>query len=260
MCGKCKGSVKDAFGSMLFVIIRIKHVQGKVMTKASILIIDDDTELTAMLSEYLQSLQFQVEVASDGEEGLLLANSNTHYDMILLDVMMPKKDGFEVLKALRLSKVTPVIMLTARGDDYDRVLGLEFGADDYLPKPFNHRELIARIQAIIRRRTQYDDKHNQSEIEVSGLCIKPSSHIATYYGEVLNLTGTEFSTLKLLAENKGKLVSKEVISKQVLGRKLMEFDRSIDMHVSNIRKKMSLIQQAERIKTVRGAGYILLCD
>jgi two-component system response regulator CpxR len=230
------------------------------MTKASILIVDDDTELTAMLSEYLHSMNFNVEVACDGEEGLSLATSHSHYDMILLDVMMPKKDGFEVLKALRQSKVTPVIMLTARGDDYDRVLGLEFGADDYLPKPFNHRELIARIQAIIRRRTQYDDKQNQSEIDVGGVYIKPSSHSATYFGEALNLTGTEFATLKLLAENKGELVSKEAISEKVLGRRLMEFDRSIDMHVSNIRKKMSAIRQIERIKTVRGSGYILLCD
>ena len=230
------------------------------MAKATILIIDDDAELTSMLKEYLTSMDFSVEVASDGEEGLVFAMSEQSFDMILLDVMMPKKDGFEVLKSLRESKVTPVIMLTARGDDYDRVLGLEFGADDYLPKPFNHRELIARINAIIRRRTQYDDKSNSTEIKVGEIVINVASHRADYFGQTLNLTGTEFATLKLLAQNHGTLVSKHKISEDVLGKKLMEYDRSIDMHVSNIRKKMSVINEENKIKTVRGAGYILLCD
>ncbi|MBO1254618.1 response regulator [Alteromonas sp. 5E99-2] len=230
------------------------------MAKATILIIDDDAELTSMLEEYLSSMDFDVVVTSDGEEGLAHALSDHSFDMILLDVMMPKKDGFEVLKSLRETKVTPVIMLTARGDDYDRVLGLEFGADDYLPKPFNHRELIARINAIIRRRTQYDDKAANSEITAGEITINVASHSAHYCSEQLNLTGTEFATLKLLAQNHGTLVSKNQISEDVLGKKLMEYDRSIDMHVSNIRKKMSTINEENKIKTVRGAGYILLCD
>lgn len=230
------------------------------MSKSNILIIDDDIDLTDMLKEYLESMEFNVSVENDGEAGLHRATNSSHLDMILLDVMMPKKNGFEVLKALRVSHFTPVIMLTARGDDYDRVLGLEFGADDYLPKPFNHRELIARINAIIRRRTQYDDKESGDQLHVGAITIKPASHVVEFHNQTLELTGTEFATLKLLAENKGNLVTKQTISERILGRKLMEFDRSIDMHVSNIRKKMSAVDKENRIKTIRGSGYKLLCD
>ena len=230
------------------------------MSKASILIIDDDVELTSMLDEYLSSMGFAVESVHDGAAGLERATSTQTYDMILLDVMMPKADGFTVLRQLRTTHVTPVIMLTARGDDYDRVLGLEFGADDYLPKPFNHRELIARINAILRRRNEYDEKSTSQSMNLGPLKVKPSAHTATFYDQPLDLTGTEFATLQLLCNHVGELVSKQSISEQVLGRKLMEFDRSIDMHVSNIRKKMAVINPETRIKTVRGAGYILLSD
>jgi len=229
------------------------------MTRPHVLIIDDDKQLTSMLDEFLCTTGYVVSVANDGQEGLDRLAQVNRFDVILLDVMMPVKDGFDVLREMRQSCFTPVIMLTARGDDYDRILGLELGADDYLPKPFNHRELVARIKALIRRRDQYDEQNASNTIEVGNLSIHASSQKATYFGQELELTGTEFATLFLLCKNAGNLVSKATISEQVLGRRLMEFDRSIDMHVSNIRKKLAIIDQTPTIKTVRGAGYILLC-
>ncbi|MFC3093736.1 response regulator [Alteromonas sediminis] len=229
------------------------------MTHSHVLIIDDDKQLTTMLDEFLRTNGYEVSVANDGQEGLDRLNHANHYDVVLLDVMMPVKDGFDVLREMRHFCFTPVIMLTARGDDYDRILGLELGADDYLPKPFNHRELMARIKALIRRRTHYDDSNQALSIEIGEISIHASSQKVTYCGQQLELTGTEFATLFLLAKQAGHLVSKAAISEQVLGRKLMEFDRSIDMHVSNIRKKLAAINDQPTIKTVRGAGYILLC-
>lgn len=212
-----------------------------------------------MLEAFLAAMDYQVTVANDGQAGLDTIAAEDDFDLILLDVMMPIKDGFDVLRTLRQSCVTPVIMLTARGDDYDRILGLELGADDYLPKPFNHRELVARMKAIVRRRTQYDDHSESDTLEIGELMVNPSAQQAMFHSQVLDLTGTEFGTLHLLATKKGTLVTKAVISEHVLGRKLMEYDRSIDMHVSNIRKKLAAIEPTPVIKTVRGAGYILLC-
>ena len=208
----------------------------------SILVIDDDLELTEMLSTYLSSMGYQVQVRNDGEEGLSEAVSGRHYDLILLDVMMPKMDGFDVLKKLRVSHSTPVLMLTARGDDYDRILGLEMGADDYLPKPFNHRELVARIKAIVRR-------HNLSstggaveqDLFVNGIFLSPSSQLAKVDDVELTLTTTEFLILRLLMLNAAQRVTKEEISLKILGKPLQAFDRSIDMHVSNLRKKISAV-------------------
>lgn len=224
----------------------------------SILVIDDDLELTDMLSTYLVSMGYQVNVCNDGEAGLSEAVSGHHYDLILLDVMMPKMDGFDVLKKLRASHTTPVLMLTARGDDYDRILGLEMGADDYLPKPFNHRELVARIKAIVRR-------HNiaalggaiEQDLAINGIFLSPSSQSAKVDDEVLSLTTTEFSILRLLMLNAAKRVTKEEISLKVLGKPLQAFDRSIDMHVSNLRKKIAGVAHDEKIKTIRGVGYML---
>ena len=225
----------------------------------SILIIDDDIELTEMLSTYLTSMGYSVTVRNDGEAGLSEAVSGKHYDLILLDVMMPKIDGFDVLKKLRVSHTTPVLMLTARGDDYDRILGLEIGADDYLPKPFNHRELVARIKAIVRR-------HNLSasggaieqDLLVNGIFLSPSSQVAKVDDVELVLTSTEFLILRLLMLNAAKRVTKEEISLKVLGKPLQVFDRSIDMHVSNLRKKISSVTLGEKIKTIRGVGYMLI--
>lgn len=225
----------------------------------SILIIDDDIELTEMLSTYLTSMGYSVTVRNDGEAGLSEAVSGKHYDLILLDVMMPKIDGFDVLKKLRVSHTTPVLMLTARGDDYDRILGLEIGADDYLPKPFNHRELVARIKAIVRR-------HNLSasggaieqDLLVNGIFLSPSSQVAKVDDVELVLTSSEFLILRLLMLNAAKRVTKEEISLKVLGKPLQVFDRSIDMHVSNLRKKISAVTVGEKIKTIRGVGYMLI--
>ena len=225
----------------------------------SILIIDDDNELTDMLSTYLMSMGYQVKVCNDGEEGVSEATSGGHYDLILLDVMMPKMDGFDVLKKLRVSHATPVLMLTARGDDYDRILGLELGADDYLPKPFNHRELVARIKAIFRRLAlSTNGGVIEQDLLVNEIYLSSSSQVAKVKDVEITLTSTEFSILRLLMLNAGSRVTKEEISLKVLGKPLQAFDRSIDMHVSNLRKKISAISPREKIKTIRGVGYMLL--
>lgn len=221
----------------------------------SILLIDDDVELSEMLQSYLETMGYEVTTASDGEKGISAATEG-EYDLILLDVMMPRLDGFEVLKKLRQTHLTPVLMLTARGDDYDRILGLELGADDYLPKPFNHRELIARIKAIFRRLDLGSHAKQHQDLTVNDIELSISKQEAAISGHALTLTGTEFSILRILMVNAGELVTKEDISQKVLGRKLMAFDRSIDMHVSNIRKKLGEYCSNDKIKTIRGAGYL----
>lgn len=223
----------------------------------NILLIDDDTELVELLTEYLSSHGFSITALHRGDTGLVEAKSHD-YDVILLDVMLPGIDGFEVLKQLRQSKLTPVIMLTAKGEDFDRIFGLELGADDYLPKPFNHRELIARVKAITRRIENIQQLQTNNTFEENGIRLAPHTREAFAAEQKIELTGTEFEILFLLLKNQGEIVSKETISEQVLGRKLAAFDRSIDMHVSNIRKKIAEHIEQEKIKTVRGAGYILL--
>ena len=225
------------------------------MTDKHLLLIDDDIEYTQLLSEYLSVQGYTLDIANDGELGLNMATSATHYDLILLDVMLPKLDGFEVLKRLRTSQLTPVLMLTAKGDDYDKILGLEIGADDYLAKPFNHRELSARIKALVRRMAMLPTNSTQQNLKLGDVELSPSTQQVTCANHPLELTGTEFSVLQLLMINHGKLVTKNDISEKVLGRKLAAFDRSIDMHVSNLRKKLSTYSQEEKIKTLRGAGY-----
>ncbi|MGJ8681244.1 response regulator transcription factor [Paraglaciecola sp.] len=225
------------------------------MTEKHLLLIDDDTEFTELLTQYLEPQGYIIDVANDGEEGLNKATSSNHYDLILLDVMLPKLDGFEVLKRLRTSHLTPVLMLTAKGDDYDKILGLEMGADDYLAKPFNHRELSARIKALVRRMAMLPSNSAQQNLKMGDVELSPSTQQVRCTGELLELTGTEFSVLQLLMINQGKLVSKQDISEKVLGRKLAAFDRSIDMHVSNLRKKLANYSPEEKIKTLRGAGY-----
>lgn len=223
----------------------------------NILLIDDDTELVELLTEYLSSHGFSITALHRGDTGLAEAKSHD-YDVILLDVMLPGIDGFEVLKQLRQSKLTPVIMLTAKGEDFDRIFGLELGADDYLPKPFNHRELLARVKAITRRIENIQQLQTNNTFEENGIRLVPHTREAFAAEQKIELTGTEFEILFLLLKNQGEIVSKEKISEQVLGRKLAAFDRSIDMHVSNIRKKIAEHIEQEKIKTVRGAGYILL--
>ncbi|MCU7553297.1 response regulator transcription factor [Alteromonas sp. ASW11-19] len=222
----------------------------------AILIIDDDHELSQMLQAYLQGMGYTVSVAQDGKAGLQAATTE-HFDLILLDVMMPEMDGFDVLKHLRVTHTTPVLMLTARGDDYDRILGLELGADDYLPKPFNHRELAARIKAIFRRLALTQHTQTQQDLQVNGILLSSARQQVEVNGTPLTLTGTEFAILQLMMTQPGQLVSKQEISQRALGKKLMAFDRSIDMHVSNLRKKMAAVASDDKIKTIRGSGYLL---
>ncbi len=221
--------------------------------------IDDDTGLCELLSEYLTAQGFQIECVHDGEQGLKQAFEHD-YALILLDVMLPKLDGFEVLKQLRQKKLTPVIMLTAKGEDFDRIFGLELGADDYIPKPFNHRELLARVKAITRRIEHITSLANTSsnKLTVNNIVINLAAREAYVDEHPLSLTGTEYEVLALLVKHAGEVVSKEQISEEVLGRRLASFDRSIDMHVSNIRKKIAEFNNAERIKTMRGTGYVFI--
>ncbi|ALU43199.1 response regulator transcription factor [Pseudoalteromonas rubra] len=224
---------------------------------ANVLIIDDDRGLCELLEDYLHSEGCDVITAHTGPGGLDMALTR-EFDVILLDVMLPELDGFEVLKALRAKKMTPVIMLTAKGDDFDRIFGLELGADDYIPKPFNHRELLARIKAITRRVAHL--LHNATEpcFEYHDLTLDLSSRTASIKGTQLPLTGTEYEMLHQLVKSAGHTVTKQTLSQTVLGRPLAPYDRSVDMHVSNVRKKIALYSSHTYIKTLRGSGYIFL--
>ncbi|WP_404342736.1 response regulator [Pseudoalteromonas mariniglutinosa] len=225
-----------------------------------LLMIDDDTGLCELLSEYLTAQGFTVECCHDGKQGLTQALNNDGYALILLDVMLPSLDGFEVLKQLRQQKLTPVIMLTAKGEDFERIFGLELGADDYISKPFNHRELLARVKAITRRIEHINNlsTHNHSSLQVNNIAIHFANREAFVKDQLLSLTGTEYEVLSMLVQQAGSVISKEQISEQVLGRRLAPFDRSIDMHVSNIRKKIAEHISTERIKTIRGSGYVFI--
>jgi len=224
-----------------------------------LLMIDDDTGLCELLSEYLSAQGFSVQTSHDGQQGLELALQND-YALILLDVMLPSIDGFEVLKQLRQSKLTPVIMLTAKGEDFDRIFGLELGADDYIPKPFNHRELLARVKAITRRIEHINSVSNNTnkKLSLNGITINFAAREASINNNSLTLTGTEYEILALLIKHAPNVISKEQISEDVLGRRLASFDRSIDMHVSNIRKKIAEHIDGDKIKTMRGTGYVFI--
>ena len=220
----------------------------------NILLIDDDIELCEMLAEYLESENFNVTAVNDGRSGLNEAQA-TNYDVIVLDVMLPKLDGFSVLRELRQHISTPVLMLTAKGDDIDRIIGLEMGADDYLPKPCNPRELVARLKAVLRR-TQSSPSKISDVIRAGDVEVHPASRKALYQSLPLSLTSSEYNLLEVLANNAGQLVDKETLSEQALGKKLTAYDRSIDMHMSKLRQKLKDESQ-QVIKTVRGKGYQL---
>ncbi len=223
-----------------------------------ILIIDDDEELCELVSEYLTGEGFLAEAVHDGESGLRRGLSG-EYDLVTLDVMLPKKNGFDVLRELRRASSVPVLMLTARGEDTERIVGLETGADDYLAKPFNPRELAARLRAILRRvETQTEATQTEDDkLKVGDVEIQVSARSVVKNGEDINLTSVEFDLLKELLKHAGKVVKKEVLSETVLERKLSPFDRSLDMHISNLRKKLGVrADRSERIKTVRSVGYI----
>ncbi len=223
-----------------------------------ILIIDDDEELCELVSEYLAVEGFEITSVNDGATGLESALSG-EYDIVILDVMLPKMNGFDVLRNLRLESKLPVIMLTARGDDMERIVGLEIGADDYLPKPFNPRELAARLRAILRRTMPVPESADGSSdrIDVDGVQLSPASRTVIRDGEEINLTSVEFGLLQELLKEAGKIVKKEDLSEQVLERRLSPYDRSLDMHISNLRKKLgSRSDGSDRIKTIRSVGYI----
>jgi len=224
--------------------------------KPNILLIDDDTELCGMLVEYLESEEFNVDQVHDGLAGVSQAQNN-NYDAIVLDVMMPRMDGFSVLRELRPTNTTPVIMLTAKGEDIDRIVGLEMGADDYLPKPCNPRELVARIKAILRR-TQLAPPV-QDEIISGELKVIPKARKAFFANEELPLTSSEYNLLEALARQVGQVVDKETLSEEALGKKLTAYDRSIDMHMSKLRQKLGDDEQ-QLIQTVRGLGYQLTSE
>ncbi|MBP6823411.1 MAG: response regulator transcription factor [Acidobacteria bacterium] len=222
-----------------------------------LLMIDDDLELSELLTEFLSAEGFSIETAHDGETGAKKAVEGS-YALIVLDVMLPVFNGFEVLRRIRAVNRTPVLMLTARGDDVDRIVGLELGADDYLPKPFNPRELVARIRAILRRTNSASMPTTQPErLTVADVVLDFGTRTVRRNGELIDLTSVEFDLLAVLLREAGHVVSREDLAQKVLGREFSPFDRSIDMHVSNLRRKLGhQLNDIERLKAVRGAGYI----
>jgi two-component system, OmpR family, response regulator len=224
-----------------------------------ILLIDDDSQLVALLSEYLTRDGFAVTTASDGMRGTAEALSG-NYSIAVLDVMMPRMNGLDVLRAIRRESTLPVLMLTARGDDADRVTGLELGADDYVTKPCTPRELAARLRAILRRTTPGSAPGRSSgPLTCGALTLWPEQRRAQWVGEPLVLTSTEFSVLELLLRNAGRPVSKADLSEHALGRPIARHDRSIDVHVSSVRRKLgSLADGRSRIQAVHRQGYQLL--
>ena len=226
---------------------------------ARVLLVDDDVELVELLRDYLEREDFVVDVAHDGAAGVSAALSAVH-DLVVLDVMMPGISGIQALAQIRMSSPIPVVMLTARGDDIDRIVGLELGADDYVPKPCSPRELTARIRAILKRVGTATTSPAQS-IVVGMLTILPAQRRAERAGVVLDLTSTEFSLLEVLARNAGRLVCKEDLSQAALGRPLSRFDRSVDVHMSRIRQKLGQLADGRScIQTVIRKGYQLIAE
>ena len=226
-----------------------------------ILIIDDDVALCELVTEYLEPHGFQIQSVHRGDTGAETALARK-FSIVVLDVMLPGLNGFEVLRRIRAESRVPVLMLTARGDDVDRIVGLEIGADDYLPKPFNPRELIARIQAILRRSQTFAaagpvENNQPGTLTAGDIALDLGTRVVRRDGQVVELTAVEFDLLERLLRAAGRITTREELSKQVLGRSTSPFDRSIDMHISNLRKKLGhQVGDIERIKTVRGVGYI----
>ncbi len=220
-----------------------------------ILIVDDDVELCELLAERLAREGLNVETVHEGVQGLDRALSGNH-SIVVLDLMLPGLPGLDLLRRLRARSNLPVLILTARGEDMDRILGLELGADDYLPKPFNPRELIARIRAILRRSSH--QAAYQSRISVGDISLDPASREAWVGKRRINLTSVQYTLLEVLTREAGHIVARERLNEIVLGRRLSPFDRSIDVHVSNLRKKLGDRPEGERIKAVRGAGYLFV--
>jgi len=225
---------------------------------ANILLADDDAELCEMLKEYLAAEGFKLTTANDGVTALSKALAGT-FDLIILDIMMPGKNGFDVLRELRAHGNTPVLMLTARGEDVDSVLGLELGADDYLAKPCSPRVLVARIRAILRRASSRLGERGSmgtETLQLGDLQIHTGTRAVVCQGKTIGMTSTEYSVLEALVREAGRVVSKAILSERALDRRLTRYDRSLDMHVSNLRKKLGPLPDGrDRIMTVRGVGY-----
>lgn len=226
---------------------------------SKVLIIDDDVILSGLFQDYLEEEKFQVRTADTATEGLQLALQG-EFDIVILDVMLPDMSGTEVLKVIRQQSHVPILMFTAKGDDVDRIMGLESGADDYVPKPCTPRELIARIKAILRRsEITRQQQQDETVIQTGPLQLWPQQRKAVWFDTSLELTSTEFSLLESLARNAGQVVSKNALSEAALGRPLARFDRSIDVHMSSIRHKLGEQQDGHSyIQTVRGKGYQLI--
>jgi len=220
-----------------------------------ILVIDDDVELCHLVGEYLRAEGFSIECVHDGESGLKKATAG-EYLLAVLDVMLPGINGFEVLRRIRAVSRLPVLLLTARGEDVDRIVGLEIGADDYLPKPFNPRELVARIRAVLRRTRGESGSPAPELVSVGDVELDPATRTVRLEGKPVELTSVEFNLLEVLLREAGRVVPRERLVNAVLSRKFSPFDRSIDMHVSKVRKKLGDTENDEHIKTVRGVGYI----
>jgi DNA-binding response OmpR family regulator len=225
-----------------------------------ILIIDDDVELCELISEFLQPENFLVESVHSGTKGLEVA-LNGNFDLIVLDVMLPGTRGFEVLQRIRVNSRVPVVMLTARGQDVDRILGLEIGADDYLPKPFNPRELAARIHAVLRRTSPQPTipapSHPAEHVRLGDIDFDSGSRTVLRSKAEIDLTSAEFDLLGVFLHSAGVVIGREDLARQVLGRDLAPFDRSIDVHVSNLRRKLGPLPDGkERIKAIRSVGYL----
>lgn len=222
-----------------------------------VLLVDDDKELRELLTDYLSGNGLDIHEAENGEVALERLTDET-FDLMVLDIMMPVMDGLTLLKSLKGRSPIATIMLTAKGDDIDRILGLELGADDYLSKPCNPRELLARIHAVMRRvgKSKEEENINSDELSYGGLFIKRRERSCFYQGQVVELTAAEFDLLCCLFEKRGSPISKDQLAEKVLGRSLGLFDRSIDVHVSRLRKKLSAFE-LDVIKTIRGKGYQL---
>jgi DNA-binding response OmpR family regulator len=222
-----------------------------------ILLIDDDVELCSLVTEYLEAEGFKVEAVFDGKRGLERALNGPQL-LVVLDVMLPGLNGLDVLRRIRITSKIPVLLLTARGEDVDRIVGLEIGADDYLPKPFNPRELVARIRAILRRtRSGPQIDPIPDVVRVGDIELDPATRTVRQKGMRIEFTSVEFNLLEVLLREAGRVVAREELVDTVLSRKFSPFDRSIDMHISKVRKKLGDSDTGtELIKTVRGVGYI----
>lgn len=237
-----------------------EHKRGMTnLRSALILIVDDDVELAQLLQHYLLLERLTAVQAGTGSEALEFL-SERHVDLIVLDVMLPGPDGFDVLRRIRQKYDTPVLMLTARGDDKDRILGLESGADDYLSKPFNPRELVARIRAIFRRFEKWEARA-RTPVHLGPLTLEPARLSVLMDGVPIRLTAAEFTVLETLMLSPGQLQTRARLTEIALGRPLEAYDRSIDTHVSNLRRKLGLGSRvALEIRSIRGAGYLLTAD